>query len=100
MFLSIVSKNGKRVAKDAAWDSIFTSEEQYQRFWDWAWAEILFSEAKARVEALGYKIRSDQGSHTAPNTIQRFRIWRYVSPDVRKPEVVEFEDMKLEIKVS
>jgi len=95
MFISVVSKNGMRVSEKNS-DKVFKDKEQHDRFYEWAWQVIPYAEAKERVENLGYVIREDD---EIPETISRFAIWRRVSPGIRKPELVEFEGMKLKIKV-
>ena len=114
MFISIVSKNGKRVPQQK-WDSyldvirgsagkniLFDNPEQSNRFWDWAWETIPYTEAKARVEKLGYEVWEGDAEFgcEVPETICRFAIWRRVDKEIRKPEVIEFEGMKLGIRVS
>ena len=112
MFISIVSKNGERVTqKWQNWrdisDSpeikyIFDSQEQCNRFWAWAWEIVPYSEAKARVQKLGYEVWEGDGEYgfELPTEITRFQIWRRVDTNTRKPELVEFEGIKLKIKVS
>ena len=101
MFISIVSKNGKRITKDNE-NSIFDNPEQQERFLEWAWEHIPYKEAKARVEKLGYEVweGDDEFGIELPEKVTRFQIWRRVDTNIRKPEIVEFEGMKLNIKVS
>ena len=101
MYLSIVSKNGERITKKNQ-DSIFNSKDQQKRFWDWVGEVIPYSEVKTRVEKLGYEVweGDDEFDIEHPQEVTRFQIWHRVDIHTRKPEVVEFEGMKLGIKVS
>jgi hypothetical protein len=96
VYLSIVSKNGKRVTQQIK-DEVFENKEQSNRFWAWAWEAVSYAEAKARIEKLGFEVREN---NDAPETISRFGIWRRVNPEKRKPELIEFEGMMLKIRVS
>ena len=96
MFLTIISKNDERIT-DKNGNTIFESKEQHDRFWEWAWQVIPYREAKKRVEKLGYEVRED---NDVPETISRFGIWRRVNPEKRKPELIEFEEMMLKVRIS
>jgi hypothetical protein len=99
MMLTIISKNGKPILAD---ERIFDTVEQATRFNYWAFDQIPYVEAKARVTALGYKVSDTEleCGRSLPETITRFAIWRRVDPKKRKPEIVEFEGMTLEIRIS
>jgi len=109
MFLTIVSKNGERITKewlnwknaldDPNIKTVFDSAAQCKRFLDWAWESIPYTEAKARVEKLGYEVWEEDTS-PLPEKVCRFAIWRRVDIKTRKPESVDFEGMKLAIKVT
>ena len=96
MFLTIVSKNGVKITNENE-DTIFKNREQQDRFWKWAWESIPYAEVKERIKHLGYGVREN---NDVPEIIPRFCIWRRVIPEKRKPELIEFEGMKLKIRVS
>jgi len=78
---------------------------QQERFREWAWEHIPYKEAKERVEKLGYEVWEGDGEYnieTPKNSdpICRFAIWRRVDPNKRKPELIEFEGMKLKVRIS
>jgi len=101
MWISIISKNGEKITKQNE-DTLFESKEQRDRFWAWALESIPYKEAKERVEKLGYEVWEGDGEFgfEIPQKVTRFQIWRRVDIHKRKPELIEFDDMKLKIKIS
>ena len=101
MFITIVEKNGEKITKKNQ-DTVFINGTQQERFIKWAWESIPYKEARKRVEKLGYKVWEDDtcGPPKDTDPICRFAIWRRVDQNKRKPELIEFEGMRLRVKIT